>query len=246
VALDLPARDFRGLAPGEEGTLFYTEAVPLQDGLTLHRWVMKDRKATDVMSGVEGFALSADGKKLLYGTTYHVWGIVDASGTPKPGDGKLATAAVNPYRLLDHTADRQPFTVPNAAIWGPKVMVVNDAAGSGGDLMPYLFRAKGIGPLVGTRTWGGLVCIWDVPDLVDGGFITAPRGGFYNVQGQWDVENQGVPPDVEVEQTPRLVAAGGDPQLEKAVQIALELLKTQEVTILPQPPDPVRVKRPGR
>jgi len=140
--------------------------------------------------------------------------------------------------------DKQPFTAPNAAIWGPKVMIINDAAGSGGDMRPYMFRLKEIGPLVGTRTWGGLVGIWDVPDLVDGGYITAPRGGFYNLQGEWDVEGKGVAPDVEVEMEPRLVAAGHDPQLEKAVEVALGLLPEKGITLLPQPPDPVRVRRP--
>jgi tricorn protease len=123
-------------------------------------------------------------------------------------------------------------------------MIINESSGSGGDMLPYMFRKKGIGPLVGTKTWGGLVGIWDVPPLIDGGFITAPRGGFYNVKGEWEVENEGVPPDVEVEQLPGLVSAGHDPQLEKAVEIALEMLKTEGVELLPQPTDPVRVRRP--
>jgi tricorn protease len=142
--------------------------------------------------------------------------------------------------------EHQPFTVPNAGIWGPKVMLINDAAGSGGDMLPYMFRAKKIGPLVGTRTWGGLVGIWGVPPLMDGGFLAVPRGGFYNLQGEWDVENKGVEPDFAVEQEPAAVSQGHDPQLEKAVEVALDLLKTQEVKILPQPPDPVRVQRAVR
>jgi len=140
--------------------------------------------------------------------------------------------------------DRQPFTAPNAAIWGPKVMIINESSGSGGDMLPYMFRKKKIGPLVGTTTWGGLVGIWDVPPLIDGGFITAPRGGFYNVNGEWEVENEGVPPDIEVEQLPALVHSGHDPQLEKAVEVALEMMETEGVDLLPQPPDPVRVRRP--
>ncbi|MCC7294445.1 MAG: PDZ domain-containing protein [Acidobacteria bacterium] len=142
--------------------------------------------------------------------------------------------------------DKQPWTAPNAAIFGPKVMIINDAAGSGGDMMPYMFKERGIGPLVGTRTWGGLVGIWDVPALIDGGRITAPRGGFYNTAGEWDVENKGVAPDIEVEMSAKSIAAGGDPQLEKAVEAAMEALKTGEVKLLPQPPDPVRVLRPRR
>jgi tricorn protease len=140
--------------------------------------------------------------------------------------------------------DHQPFTVPNAAIWGPKVMVINEMSGSGGDMLPYMFRLKEIGPLVGTRTWGGLVGIWDVPRLNDGGYMTAPRGGFYNLDGEWSVENEGVPPDIAVEQEPKLVNDGRDPQLERAVAEALRLLETEEVKLLPQPADPVRVRRP--
>jgi tricorn protease len=140
--------------------------------------------------------------------------------------------------------DKKPFVLPNAGIWGPKVMIINDAAGSGGDLLPYMFRLREIGPLVGTRTWGGLVGIWDVPPLIDGGFITAPRGGFFNVDGRWEVENEGVAPDIEVEQLPAEVIAGRDPQLEKAVEVALELLEQNPTVLKPQPPDPVRVRWP--
>ncbi|HEV8196952.1 MAG TPA: PDZ domain-containing protein, partial [Gemmatimonadales bacterium] len=142
--------------------------------------------------------------------------------------------------------DHAPFYTPQAGILGPKVMIVNELAGSGGDMLPYLFRQMAIGPLVGTRTWGGLVGIWGAPPLVDGGGITAPRGGFYNLKGEWDVENVGVTPDIEVEQTPRELNAGHDPQLERAVAEAMKLLKTEGVKLLPEPPPPVRVKRPPR
>ena len=142
--------------------------------------------------------------------------------------------------------DKQAFTAPNAGIFGPKVMLINEMAGSGGDMLPYMFQKRKIGPLVGTKTWGGLVGIWDVPALIDGGTITAPRGGFYNVNGQWDIENIGVSPDITVEQDPKLVNEGHDPQLEKAVEVALDLLKTQSTKLLPQPADPIRVLRPKK
>lgn len=140
--------------------------------------------------------------------------------------------------------DKQAFTAPNGGIWGPKVMIINEMAGSGGDMLPFMFKKKKIGPLVGTKTWGGLVGIWDVPQLIDGGSITSPRGGFYNTNGEWDVENIGVSPDVVVEQDAKLVKEGHDPQLEKAVEVALELLKTQSIQLKPQPADPIRVIRP--
>ena len=96
---------------------------------------------------------------------------------------------------------------------GPIVGITNEYAGSDGDIFSHVFKMMRIGPLIGKRTWGGLVGIWDVPSLVDGGGITAPRGGFFDLDGKWAVENEGIPPDIEVEQTPRLVLQGHDPQL---------------------------------
>ncbi len=140
--------------------------------------------------------------------------------------------------------DRKPFTQPMAGLWGPKVMVINERAGSGGDLLPYLFRFKKIGPLVGARTWGGLVGTWDTPPLIDGGRFVAPRGGFIDVDGNWAVEGEGVAPDIEVKNDPKPVIEGHDPQLEAAVKEALRLLETQKVELKPEPPAPVRWKRP--
>src|SRR6516165_12802331 len=115
-------------------------------------------------------------------------------------------------------------------IFGPKVMIINEMAGSGGDLMPWLFRKSGIGPLVGMRTWGGLVGHYTGPgDLIDGGNVGTPNLAFYNLDGSWDVENHGVAPDYEVEMDPKLVREGRDPQLEKAVEVALEQLKKNPV-----------------
>ena len=141
--------------------------------------------------------------------------------------------------------ERRPWTEPITGIFGPKVMLINEYAGSGGDMLPYLFHEMQLGPLVGTRTWGGLVGIWDVPGLIDGGYITAPRGGFFNVQGQWDVEGVGITPDIVVQQTPALVAQGRDPQLERAVQEALRLLEANPVKLQAEPAPPVRVRRPN-
>jgi tricorn protease len=140
--------------------------------------------------------------------------------------------------------EKQPFSAPNGAIWGPKVMIINEMAGSGGDMLPYMFKLKEIGPLVGTTTWGGLVGIFDVPGLIDGGFMTAPRSGFYDNRGNWAVENAGVSPDIVVEQDPKQIANGRDTQLERAVEEALRLLEETPVKLQPQPADPVRVIRP--
>lgn len=141
--------------------------------------------------------------------------------------------------------DRKPWTQPMAGLFGPKVMIINERAGSGGDLMPYLFRFREVGPLVGTKTWGGLVGTWDTPPLIDGGRFVAPRGGFFDVDGEWAVEAEGVAPDIEVFNAPKDVAAGRDPQLEAAVAEALRLLETGVVEFKPEPPAPIRYRRPG-
>jgi tricorn protease len=142
--------------------------------------------------------------------------------------------------------DRKPWTQPMAGLWGPKVMIINERAGSGGDLMPYLFRFRNVGPLVGMRTWGGLVGTWDTPPLMDGGRFVAPRGGFFDVDGEWAVEADGVAPDIEVMNTPADVHAGRDAQLEAAVEEALRLLETQAVELKPEPAAPIRYRRPVR
>jgi tricorn protease len=142
--------------------------------------------------------------------------------------------------------EHRPWTEPLTGIFGPKVMIINEMAGSGGDMLPYMFREMNIGPLVGTKTWGGLVGIWDTPDLIDGGYITAPRGGFFDLNDKWAVENVGISPDIEVEMTPKDVIAGHDPQLEKAVEEALKLLKDNPVKLQNEPAPPVRVFRPKR
>ena len=142
----------------------------------------------------------------------------------------------------NRAADHRPFTSPAAGIWGPKVMIINEMAGSGGDLMPYMFKRRKVGTLVGTRTWGGLVGTWDTPALVDGGTMIAPRGGFYDRDGKWAVENEGIAPDVEVENWPRDVIAGHDPQLERAVAEAMRQLKEHPVELKPEPVGPIRAR----
>ena len=141
--------------------------------------------------------------------------------------------------------DRMPFTSPAAGIWGPKVMIINEMAGSGGDLMPYMFRYRKIGTLVGKRTWGGLVHTADTPPFVDGGSAIAPRGGFFARDGKWAVENEGVAPDIDVENTPKEVIAGHDPQLERAIEEAMKQLKDHPVDrATKEPPPPIWGKRP--
>jgi tricorn protease len=131
--------------------------------------------------------------------------------------------------------DGKPSPSPAAGIYGPKVMVINESAGSGGDALPYYFKQRQVGPLVGTRTWGGLVGTLAIPQTIDGGGITAPSLAFYDMTGRWAVENEGVAPDIEVENTPAAVIGGHDPQLERAVHEAMKLLEQNPSRRVPRP-----------
>jgi tricorn protease len=154
------------------------------------------------------------------------------------GGGDIADYVIDYLRrsLLDYFNMREgmDITTPIEAIFGPKVMIINEMAGSGGDALPWMFRKTAIGPLVGKRTWGGLVGHYTNPrDLLDGGVTGTPNLAFYNPNGTWDVENHGVPPDFDVELDPQAVRQGHDPQLEKAVEVVMDLLKKN-----PPPPAP--------
>jgi tricorn protease len=161
------------------------------------------------------------------------------------GGGSLADYYIyflqRQYFAMWATRYGHDYRTPNAMIPGPKVMLVNETAGSGGDFLPWLFRKSGLGKLIGKRTWGGLVGILGFPVLMDGGRVTAPNLGIWTEDG-FIVENEGVPPDIEVEQWPAEVAAGHDPQLEKAIQVVMEELKVNPPKKPVRPPFPVRVK----
>jgi tricorn protease len=104
-------------------------------------------------------------------------------------------------------------------------MLINPWSGSGGDLFPWYFREAGLGPLIGTTTWGGLIGISGAPGLIDGGVVTVPTFGIYSLDGEWIVENEGVEPDIPVVDDPALMVDGGDPQLERAIEEVMEALR---------------------
>ena len=145
------------------------------------------------------------------------------------GGGSAADYIIDAMRrpLMNYwsTREGEDFTTPVHSIYGPKTMIINEYSSSGGDMMPWLFRKAKIGALVGRKTWGGLVGIYAYPQLIDGGGVSAPRVAFRNAEGQLDVENKGVPPDVDVDLDPKLWRAGRDVQLEKAVEVTMDTLK---------------------
>jgi tricorn protease len=224
--------------------------VASETGLRARAWVEANRRLVDRLSGgrLAYVHVPNTGQQGFESFNRYYFAQQDREGAVIDerynGGGSAADYMIEVLRrridgyFNNVVGDRVPFTVPAAGIWGAKVMVINEMAGSGGDLFPYLFRAHGIGPIVGTRTWGGLVHTADSPTLVDGGTMIAPRGGFFTVDGRWAVENEGVAPDIEVENWPKEVAAGGDPQLERAVEEAMEALRAKPVERLMREPAP--------
>jgi tricorn protease len=230
--------------------------VSNENGLRTFDWIEGNRKKVDALSNGKlayVYVPNTSGRGFEYFNRYY-FSQQDKKGViideRNNGGGSAADYMID---IMDRTLlgyfnsktnDNRPWTTPIAGIWGPKVMIINERAGSGGDLLPYMFKAKNIGPLVGTRTWGGLVGTWDTPRFIDGGRMVAPRGGFFDSNGQWAVEGVGVAPDIEVIQDPKLVMEGRDPQLEKSVEEAMRLLKTQEFIMKQEPAAPVKWKRP--
>jgi tricorn protease len=158
--------------------------------------------------------------------------------------GQLATDIIEmlqrkPLSMVA-TRDGDLEPQPYGAIPGPKVMLINETAGSGGDAMPWYFKRAGVGKLIGKRTWGGLVGRAVGPPLMDGGTVTAPTSGVFNpISGEWEIENIGLAPDIEVEFDPELVRQGRDPQLEKAVEVVMKELAASPVPKPKRPAYPI-------
>jgi tricorn protease len=143
---------------------------------------------------------------------------------------------INSYWAVRDGEDwRQPF----GSMPGPKVMMINENAGSGGDYMPWLFKRAGLGPLIGKRTWGGLVGIGGYPSLMDGGSVTAPHFAFYSPEGKFGIENEGVAPDIEVDLEPKAWREGKDTQLERAIDEVMDALRKNPPVKVKRPPYPV-------
>jgi tricorn protease len=233
-------------SPALEGSRLVT-VVPVasEDALRTRAWIEENRRVVDKLSGgrLAYVWLPNTGGPGYASFTRYYYAQQDKDGAVIDErynqGGMVADYIVNELdrKLMGYFAmrDGQPSTSPIAGIYGPKVMLINESAGSGGDALPYYFRLRKIGPLIGTRTWGGLVGTLGIPATIDGGGITAPSLAFYNLKGEWDVENIGVAPDVEVEYTPAEVIKGRDPQLERAVQEALKLLDQNPVRRVPRP-----------
>jgi tricorn protease len=232
--------------PGLQGSWLVT-VVPIEDDEALRTaaWIEGNRLLVDKLSGGRvGYVWlpnTAGGgytsfKRMYFPQIDKDGMIIDERYNQGGSVADYIVDALN-RPIVGYFAQRsgKPITMPMMTAPGPKVMVVNESAGSGGDALPYYFRAMKLGPLVGTRTWGGLVGTLLVPPVTDQGGITAPNLAFYNPDGKWGIENEGITPDIEVENTPAEVIKGHDPQLERAVAEALRLLNEHPVHRVPRP-----------
>jgi tricorn protease len=134
-------------------------------------------------------------------------------------------------------------TYPFVVFYGPKVCLINETSASDGDIFPYMFRESGMGPLIGKRTWGGVVGISGHGPLLDGGDVFVPESATANVQGQYVIEGHGVDPDIEVENDPAAVIAGRDPQLERAIEEVQKAMQASPKVLPGRPADPVKAPR---
>ena len=226
------------------------EVVPVTDehGLRHRAWVEDNRRKVDQMTGGRvayvhmpdtAFGGYTSFMRYFFAQVDKQAVIIDERFNH---GGALATDVIEylQRKLMSVVTGRDgaDFMQPQGAIFGPKVMIINQFAGSGGDAMPWYFRRAGVGKLIGERTWGGLVGLTGYPELMDGGVVMAPSVAVWNPNGTFDVENHGVAPDIEVEQDPAAVRQGHDPQLEKAIEVVMQELKATPPPVLKHPPFP--------
>ncbi len=148
----------------------------------------------------------------------------------------LGRSTLNYYGVRDGP----DWTTPFVAHQGAKAMLANGWSGSGGDCFPFLFREKGLGPIIGQRTWGGLIGMTGAPGLIDGGSVTVPTFSIYDTTGKWIIEGRGVDPDIAVLDDPAELAQGRDPQLERAIETVKKSLETNPSKAPKKPAYPIR------
>ena len=237
--------------PGKNGTQTYKiKPIDSEISLMYHDWVESRRKMTEKMSdGKLGYIhvpnTSVAGNRELFRGMYayhHKQGLI--IDDRYNGGGFIPDVMAD---LLDretlsywHRRGLKPSKTPSIAHDGPKAMLINHYSSSGGDAFPYYFKKKDLGKLIGTRTWGGLVGMSGNASLVDGGYIAVPRFGIFNEKGEWIIEGVGVHPDIQVIDTPHLVAKGQDPTLEKAVEVLMKKLEENPPEKVIPPEDPNR------
>lgn len=223
----------------------YAELLNSETRLRNLAWIEENRKYVEKASGGRiGYiyvpSTGTDGQeelvRMFYGQTDKAGLIIDErfnNGGQIPD--RFIELLNRPVLNYWDVRDGKNWPWPGNTHFGPKAMLINGWSGSGGDLLPDYFRKSGLGPLIGTRTWGGLIGITGAPQLIDGGTVTAPTFRMYHPDGSWFAEGHGVDPDIEVNEDPAALARGTDPQLKKAVEVVLEELKKAKPSMITPP-----------
>ncbi len=230
--------------------------VPIADEANLYylNWVEENiRKVTEATDGKVGYIHIPDMGvtglnefvKYYYPQLEKKALIIDVRGN---GGGNVSPMIIERLRreaaMITIARNRIPMVDPSGMVWGPKVCLINEFSASDGDIFPYRFKQHRLGKLIGKRTWGGVVGIRGTLPLLDGGYLNKPEFSRYDLEGkEWIMEGVGVEPDIFVDNDPAKEFAGIDEQLNKAIEVILEELKTQEKTIPPPPPLPIKVPR---
>jgi tricorn protease len=240
--------------PGLEGARkVRVKPLPSESQLRYYEWVEENRRKVEQLSGgrigyihypdtartgqiefIRGYYAQTDKEAIILD------GRFNSGGSPQP---MVLPTLARRWQTVIHARNWQGGSEMQA-INGPKAMLINGYAGSGGDLTPWMFRDMGLGALIGTRTLGALVGIAEFRELLDGSQVSAPGYTRFDPKtGEWIAENRGINPDIEVDARPDLVAQGRDPQLEAAVEYLLEQLKKNPVVVTPPKLPPAKSQR---
>jgi tricorn protease len=240
--------------PSDKGARDVTfEPIRSERNLTYLNWVLSNMAhVQEATEGRVGYVHIPDcGEnglrqfiKFFYGQIRKQGLIVDARGN---GGGNTSQMFIERLRRellsIDYSRNADyPDTYPETVFNGHMVCLLNETSASDGDIFPAMFRKAGLGPLIGKRSWGGVVGYSGHGPLIDGGSVYVPEYGFVNTEGEWDIENYGVAPDIEVENDPKSVAEGRDPQLDRGIAEVMKMIEKDPKLIPPRPKDPVRTK----
>ena len=257
-----PAAAFQGMAdkpvflkinskPNSEGAReILVQTLSSESRLRHLAWIEKNRKRVEELSGGQiGYVYVPDtgrgGQSELvrqFRGQFHKAGLVIDERFNSGGQIPDRFVELLSRKNLNYwgVRDGKDWPWPQVAHNGPKAMLINGWSGSGGDCFPYYFKQAKLGPLVGTRTWGGLIGMTGAPSLIDDGRVTVPTFGIYSTKGEWIIEGYGVDPDIKVVDDPSKMAKGGDPQLERAVAEVMKALKKNPPVTVKKPKYPLR------
>ncbi|MEL7041255.1 MAG: S41 family peptidase [Pseudomonadota bacterium] len=236
-------------ADGENTRRVIIDPLSSEDRLLYYRWVERNRaRVAAATDGRIGYMHIPDmGANGIYEFTRQYYGQIDKDGlvvdVRQNGGGNVSQMLINRLdRELIFTGYARGLditdTYPNAVFTGPMAAILDEDSASDGDIFPAAFQARGLGPLIGKRSWGGVIGITSHGPLIDGGAVFVPQFGFADADGNWTIEGFGVQPDIEVDNPPEALLRGEDPQLDRAIAEVERQLETVNPKLPPRPADP--------